>query len=72
VAARRLEWIPVLGTAGLVDAQAAAALGDPAASDAVDRARALARRHGMAAALQPAGNIAATPPSTLAPTAGSG
>jgi tetratricopeptide (TPR) repeat protein len=71
-AARRLEWIPVLGTAGLVDAQAAAALGDPAASDAVDRARALARRHGMAAALQPAGNAAATPPSTLAPTAGSG
>jgi tetratricopeptide (TPR) repeat protein len=51
-AAWRLRWIPVLVTAGSVDARAAAALDDPAAAALADRVATLAQRHGMAGVLQ--------------------
>ena len=61
-AARRLEWIPVLVTAGLVDAHAAAALGDgSAALGGRARPGRLAEQHGMAVALQDRCNTRATP-----------
>jgi len=71
-AARRLEWIPVLVTAGLVDAHAAAALGDRSAVAAAERARELAEQHGMAvmqqtAVLQARCNTRATPRPKVAP-----
>ena len=66
-AARRLEWIPVLVTAGLVDAHAAAALGDGSAVAAAERARELAEQHGMAAVLQARCNTRATPRPKVAP-----
>ena len=67
VAARRLEWIPVLVTAGLADAHAAAALGDENAVAAAGRARALAEQHGMAAPLQARCNTPATPRPKVVP-----
>ena len=67
LAARRLEWIPVLVTAGLVDAHAAAALGDGSAVAAAERARELAEQHGMAAVLQARCNTRATPRPKVAP-----
>jgi DNA-binding SARP family transcriptional activator len=66
-AARRLEWIPVLVTAGHVDARAAAARGDADAAAVAAQARALAERHGMATALQTHCNTPATPRPTVAP-----
>jgi DNA-binding SARP family transcriptional activator len=66
-AARRLEWIPVLVTAGHVDARAAAALGDGDAAAVAAQARALAERHGMATALQTHCNTPATPRPIVAP-----
>jgi DNA-binding SARP family transcriptional activator/tetratricopeptide (TPR) repeat protein len=46
-AARRLNWLPVLATAGLVDGRAAAAQGDPSAADALIAVAELAGRTGM-------------------------
>ena len=66
-AARRLEWIPVLVTAGLVDAHAAAALGDGSAASAAEEARTLAEQHGMAVALQDRCNTRATPRPKVVP-----
>ena len=71
-AARRLEWIPVLVTAGIVDAHAAAALADGSAGAAAERARTLAEQHGMAvmgqtAMLQARCNTRATPKPKVAP-----
>jgi hypothetical protein len=60
-AARRLEWIPMLVTAGSVDARAAAILTDGSAVAAAEQVRALAERHGMAATLQERCNTRATP-----------
>ena len=71
-AARRLEWVPVLVTAGLVDSRAAAALADGDAVAAAEQARALAEQHGMTAALQVRCNTPATPRPTLAPAPPSG
>jgi len=67
VAARRLEWIPVLATAGLVDAHAAAALADDGAATAAEQARALAEQHGMATVLQARCNTRATSRPKVAP-----
>jgi hypothetical protein len=78
-AAERLRWIPVLVTAGLVDSDALAAQGASTADGVRRRALVLAVEHGMAAgaqpvprpvsqaALQPAGNAAATTPRKLVP-----
>ena len=52
-AAQRLDWVPVLVTAGLVDATAAAALGEPSAAAALGAVAERAQRHaipGVAAA----------------------
>ena len=46
-AAGTLGWLPVLAAAGVVDAQAAALLADPAAAAALTRVAELADRHGM-------------------------
>ncbi len=46
-AAGTLGWLPVLAAAGVVDAQAAALLADPAAAAALARVAELADRHGM-------------------------
>jgi DNA-binding SARP family transcriptional activator len=47
VAARAQRWVPALACAGLVDATAAAAAGDPAAPELVAEAAVLAANHGM-------------------------
>jgi ATP/maltotriose-dependent transcriptional regulator MalT len=65
--ARRLEWIPVLVEAGSVDARAAAVLADGSAVADAEQVRALAERHGMAAALQERCNTRATPRRKVAP-----
>jgi len=52
-AARRLHWIPIMVTAGAVDARAAAVRNDPTASRLADRVTTLAQQHGMTAMLQP-------------------
>ncbi len=46
-AAQRLDWVPVLVTAGLVDATAAAALGEPSAAAALGAVAERAQRHDM-------------------------
>ena len=54
VAARTERWVPALAYAGLVDSDAAAATGDPAAGKLLAEATELAARHGMPLAAEPA------------------
>jgi hypothetical protein len=58
-AAARLQWQPVLVTAGLVDATAAAALGEWSAAGALRAVAVRADRHGMPRAAAAARGVAA-------------
>ena len=53
-AARAERWVPALACAGMVDAAAAAAAGDPAAGKLLAEANELAARHGMPLTAEPA------------------
>jgi tetratricopeptide (TPR) repeat protein len=67
-AAQRLNWIPVLVSAGLLDARARIALGDAAADAERERLIALGERHGIAPVLQARCDTRATPRPNLVPT----
>jgi DNA-binding SARP family transcriptional activator/tetratricopeptide (TPR) repeat protein len=55
VAARRLNWIPALAQAGLIDALAAQALGDPSADTSLSAVGGLAIAHDMPSVARAAG-----------------
>jgi hypothetical protein len=72
-AAQRLDWIPVLVSAGLLDARARIALGDACADAERQRLIVLGERHGMTPVLmtpvlQPRCDDSATPQPRLVPT----